>query len=382
MSTNIINDKQASQSTNNTSNVSNTSQATKVSKNISIAAQLKEMIRKVYKKNKNLQKIIRIKRKSERKISQKLVKKKYHLKLEDCKLNNNFLYFKDRLYVSNDEILYTTIIRQMHESSFADHSEQSSILDLVSRHYYWLSMTISIRQYVKICYACRRIKIYREVKHDLLKSFSIFDQYWQNIFCDFIINLFVCERNERKFQHIIIVIDRLFKKKKFILINSLKVEVVIQTFIDFVWREEEYLIFIVSDRERQFIAHFWRRLCKRLNITSKISTIVYSKTDDQIENVNEVLKQYLRAYVNHLQNNWVNHLIIAKFEVNNHRSEFINIFSFLVIKRYLSRFDLKSATLYSEDTSSVARRDMSRADKIVEKLNTLRQYLRDELKWA
>lgn len=30
------------------------------------------------------------------------------------------------------------------------------------------------------------------------------------------------------------------------------------------------------------------------------------------------MKNYLQAYINHVQNDWMDHLLIAKFAINNH----------------------------------------------------------------
>ena len=41
------------------------------------------------------------------------------------------------------------------------------------------------------------------------------------------------------------------------------------------------------------------------------------ETDEQIERTNQELEQYLRMYINHRQNNWVEWLAIAEFAFNN-----------------------------------------------------------------
>ena len=53
-----------------------------------------------------------------------------------------------------------------------------------------------------------------------------------------------------------VVVDRLSKKRRFIALDSLEVEAVVQAFVEWIWREEGYPSTIVSDRGTQFIAHF------------------------------------------------------------------------------------------------------------------------------
>ena len=50
---------------------------------------------------------------------------------------------------------------------------------------------------------------------------------------------------------------------------------------------------IISDRGSQFIAKFWRALCKALKIEALLSTPYYLETDGQTEKVNAILEQYL-----------------------------------------------------------------------------------------
>ena len=53
----------------------------------------------------------------------------------------------------------------------------------------------------------------------------------------------------------------------------------------------------------------------------------------------------------------------------------------MIIKEYLFRSNLKSLKSFENKNISIQRRDMRRVDKIVEKLEVLRNHLRDELVW-
>ena len=75
---------------------------------------------------------------------------------------------------------------------------------------------------------------------------------------------------------------------------------------------------IVHDRGTQLTAHLWKRICQRLGVKSKPSSAHHPETDGQTENANKVMKNYLRAYVRHAQDDWVDYLPDAEFAVNNH----------------------------------------------------------------
>ena len=78
----------------------------------------------------------------------------------------------------------------------------------------------------------------------------------------------------------------------------------------------------------------------------------------------------------------MNFLVITKLETNNHKSDFIDVVSFLVTKNYLSRFDLESVISYFQNMIFVTRREIRRVDRFVEKIENVKQHLRKKLQWA
>jgi len=78
---------------------------------------------------------------------------------------------------------------------------------------------------------------------------------------------------------------------------------------------------ITSDRGPQFASAFWHRLCARLGIELQLSTAFHPQTDGQTERMNAVMEQYLWSYVNYLQDDWADWLLIAEFASNKHTSE-------------------------------------------------------------
>jgi len=62
---------------------------------------------------------------------------------------------------------------------------------------------------------------------------------------------------------------------------------------------------IVSDKGVQFVVRIMKELNKLLGIQTKLSTAYYSQTDRQIERINQELEQYLRLFINHRQEQWL-----------------------------------------------------------------------------
>ena len=59
-----------------------------------------------------------------------------------------------------------------------------------------------------------------------------------------------------------------------------------------------------------------------------MSTTKHSQTDNQIEKFNQIVKQYLKYYMNYQQNNWIKLLSAAQFTYNNSTQTFTEISSF------------------------------------------------------
>ena len=303
------------------------------------------------------------------------------LKLDKCEIRDDFFWIKNRIYVSQNEKIYSTLIKLIHDSFVKKHVEKKITYNRVVRYYYWFKMTHIIDQYVKIYHFCKRTKIYRNAKQKLLNSLSISKKYFQNISMNFIVELSKCVRNEKTYEHIMMIIDKLFKKKKFIALNSLKIKAVMQTFLNWIWREKNYSNIVVFDREIQFISHFWKKLCKKINIKFKFSTTWHSKTNEQTKNVNANLKTYFRVFVNYKQNDWVDYLLITKFEVNSIKNATTSMKSFLITKSYLSRSKIEFAKTITID-NSIERRKIKNVDKLIKKLKNLKQFLKVEIKWT
>ena len=78
---------------------------------------------------------------------------------------------------------------------------------------------------------------------------------------------------------------------------------------------------IISDRGATYTSKFWQTVTAQLGIKHKCSTAFHPQTDGQTERMNQTVEQYLRAYVNYEQNDWVSHLPMAQYAYNNAENE-------------------------------------------------------------
>jgi hypothetical protein len=68
-----------------------------------------------------------------------------------------------------------------------------------------------------------------------------------------------------------------------------------------------------------------------------MSTAFHPETDGQTERFNAVMEQYLRSYVNYLQDDWSAWLPLAEFAANNHSSEATGLSPFFALHGYHPR---------------------------------------------
>lgn len=127
-----------------------------------------------------------------------------------------------------------------------------------------------------------------------------------------------------------IVVNQLSKQIHYKLMQDIMILNTVKVFYCSIWKHHDLFNFITLNYETQFVNHFWNKLCKRLKIQIWLSTMFYSETNNQIKNFNNVLKQYLQAFVTFLQNDWTAWLSSTEFVINNHFFKITQCISFLV----------------------------------------------------
>jgi len=119
-----------------------------------------------------------------------------------------------------------------------------------------------------------------------------------HILADFITKLPLAQG----YDSILVVVDQLTKMVHFIpTTEKTSAEGLARLFRDNIWKLHSLPESIISDREPQFVAGLIRKLNEMLGIKSKLSTVFHPQTDGQTERVNQELKQYLRMFINHRQ---------------------------------------------------------------------------------
>ena len=133
------------------------------------------------------------------------------MSLDNCRVLNEVLWKNDKLWVSQSIIIQ--LIRKAYDLSINNYSDMNWTLNLLRWSYCWLKMRTTIKHYIQNCYVYRRLKASRDQINELLKSLFIFEQRWQDILLNFIIDLLKSDESNA----ILTVIDRLSKEHHYIL---------------------------------------------------------------------------------------------------------------------------------------------------------------------
>src|SRR5258707_5098828 len=74
---------------------------------------------------------------------------------------------------------------------------------------------------------------------------------------------------------------------------------------------------VTSNHGMEFVSHFFHSLGSLLNMKLHFTSGYHPEGDSQMEQINQVLEQYLHAYMNYQQDNWAPLLPLAQFAYNN-----------------------------------------------------------------
>src|SRR6184192_685481 len=175
-------------------------------------------------------------------------------------------------------------------------------------------MSTYIRNYVASCPTCCRTKTYPARPAGPLRPNPIPERCWQHV----TINLIAPLPESRGHDAILVVVDRLSKRVHLIPTSSdVESAGIARLFLDRVWKLHGLPEVVIYDRGSVFVSQFLTSLYHLLGICGRPSTAYHPQTNGQTERVNQEDEQYLRAFVNHDQNDWADWIPICEFAYNN-----------------------------------------------------------------
>lgn len=291
--------------------------------------------------------------------------------MTDCRVIGNRIYYRDRLFAPPVDELRTQIIYRTHSTGPAGHPGRVKTIDLITRTYWWPKMTRDIEEFVKACQLCDRVKASRTSPPGFLKPLPVPFRAWSDISVDYITPLPECQRNGQKFKHIVVVVCRLTKMRHFIPVVTLSAEELAEAFVGRVYCLHGAPDTIVSDRGTQFVSQFWQQLSQRLGVRLRHSSAFHPETDGQTERVNAILEQYLRAFMNFHQDDWVDWLPLAEFASNNTVSETTGVSPFFANYGFNPPLGTEPSKPCPPHLSAMQKREFLKANNIADRFERI-----------
>ena len=173
--------------------------------------------------------------------------------------SEGLLYYKNRLYIPENNELHTIIAKGCHDSRVAGHFGQEKTIEIVTRDFYWKGLTAWVNDYVRSCDECQHNKSPRHARNGMLQPLQIPFAAWTSISTDFITHL----PESQGHTQIMVVVDRFTKMAHFIrLSENATAKDVADTFLREVWKLHGLPTEIISDMDAKFSGEFWESLCQ------------------------------------------------------------------------------------------------------------------------
>ncbi|WVZ70519.1 LOW QUALITY PROTEIN: hypothetical protein U9M48_019179 [Paspalum notatum var. saurae] len=212
-------------------------------------------------------------------------KKKACFKLDE----EGVLWFKNRLVVPKDMELRKKILDEAHTSMFTLHPGSNKMYQDLKQKFWWTRMKREIAKYVYECDVCRRVKADHLKLAGMLQPLAVPARKWEDIHMDFIVGL---PRTQKGYDSIWVIIDRFTKSAHFIPVKTTyRAKQYAEIYISRIVSLHGVPLTITSEeRLTVFVT-----LREQLQTALRTRSAYHPQTSGQVERVNQILEDMLRA---------------------------------------------------------------------------------------
>ncbi|WVZ75803.1 hypothetical protein U9M48_023834, partial [Paspalum notatum var. saurae] len=240
-------------------------------------------------------------------------------KKKDCfKLDEEGVFwFKNRLVVPKDMELRKKILDEAHTSMFTIHPGSNKMYQDLKQKFWWTHMKREITKYVSECDVCQRVKADHLEPVGMLQPLAVPAWKWEDIHMDFIVGL---PRTPKGYDSIWVIINRFTKSSHFIPVEMIyHAKTYAEIYIARIVSLHGVPRTITSDRGSLFVSYFWKHLQTALGTNLIHSSSYHPQTSGQVERVNQILEDMLRACALTYSTKWDECLPLAEFAYNNYQ---------------------------------------------------------------
>jgi len=229
--------------------------------------------------------------------------------------DQGILWFKNRLVVPKDMELRKKILDEAHTSILTMHPGSNKMYQDLKQKFWWTRMKREIAKYVSECHVCKQVKADHLKPASMLQPLNIPAWKWEDIHMDFVVGL---PRTQKGYDSIWVIIDRFTKSAHFIPVKtSYTAATYAELYISRIVSLHGVPVSITLDRGSVFVSRFWEQLQTALGTKLIHSSAYHPQTSGQVERVNQILEDMLRACVLTYSTKWDECLPLAEFAYNN-----------------------------------------------------------------
>src|SRR4051812_5516213 len=228
------------------------------------------------------------------------------------------LYFKNRLVVPQSKPnlnLTPRVMKEAHGTPLSIHPSSTKMYQDIRQRYWWSNMKQDIARYVDECDVCRRVKADHQSPAGTLQPLSIPEWKWDKIEMDFVTSF---PRSQRGHVAIFVVIDRFSKVAHFLPVKeTISTSQLADLYVSRIVSLHGIPLEISSDRGNIFTSRFWDSFQEAMGNHLNFSTAYHPQSQGQVELVNQVLEDMLRACAISFGKKWEESLPFPEFSYNN-----------------------------------------------------------------
>ncbi|WVZ51917.1 hypothetical protein U9M48_003017, partial [Paspalum notatum var. saurae] len=223
---------------------------------------------------------------------------------------------KEQIITAQKQDKGMAFIREgMDEKKRACFTLDDQVTKCLKQKFWWTRMKREIAKYVSECDVCQRIKADHLKSAGMLQPLEVPAWKWENIHMDFIVGL---PPTQKGYDSIWVVIDQFTKAAHFLPVKTTyQAKQYAELYISRIVALHGVPLTITSDRGSLFVSRFWEHLQTTLGTTLIHSSAYHPQTSSQVERVNQILEDMLRACALTYSTKWDECLPLAEFAYNN-----------------------------------------------------------------
>jgi hypothetical protein len=281
---------------------------------------------------------------------------------------------ESKLLVPPEQKLKNKIMILYHDTQAAGHRGRDTTLRLIVPKYWWPQMYKDIKEYVASCDVCQKSKRQAGKITGLMQIMDPPEGPWIRIGYDLITGLPKSKDHLGiEYDAILVVVDHFTKYAHFIrtktTVTSKEIE---ELMFENVFKYHGLPQTIISDRGVQFNTPFLADTYKKLGIQPNFTTAYHPQSNGQVERINQILENYLRAVTNYYHDDWATTLTIAEMSYNATPKESTGYSPFYLNNAY-------EPNIFGMTTSQFSSR-VPQADERWKKVKEIREQTKEQLR--